>query len=34
VAKIGHVLDSISATLDANSGNVSSVTSNFDYTKN
>ncbi|SEP52435.1 hypothetical protein [Amycolatopsis saalfeldensis] len=34
VTKIGHVLDSTSATLDANSGNVSSVASNFDYTKN
>jgi hypothetical protein len=34
VAKIGHVLDSTSATLDVNSGNVSSVASNFDYTKN
>ena len=34
VTKIGHVLDSTSAALDANSGNVSSVASNFDYTKN
>ncbi|MEV7043090.1 hypothetical protein [Amycolatopsis sp. NPDC051061] len=34
VTKVGRVLDSTSATLDVNAGNVSSVAESYDYTRN
>ncbi len=34
VTKVGRVLDSTSATLDVNSGNVSSVAESYDHTRN